>query len=51
MKLERTAAAYRCNIVYYVYSISHTPGEAFQARLLDNQEGANTQRYGFGKVS
>ena len=28
----------------FVYSISHTPGAVFQARLLDNQEGANTER-------
>ena len=28
-----------------VSNISHTPGAVFQARLLDNQEGANTEPY------
>ena len=35
-------------------SISHASGGGFQARLLDNQEGAtsaNTERYVFGKLS
>ena len=31
--------------------MSHTPGAVFQARLLDNQKGANTERYVFGKLS
>ena len=31
--------------------ISHSPGAFFQGRLLDNQEGANTERYVFGKLS
>ena len=31
--------------------LSHTPGAGFQARLLDNQEGANTERYVSGKLS
>ena len=31
--------------------ISHPSGVVFQARLLDNQEGANTERYVFGKLS
>ena len=30
---------------------SHTPGAAFQARLLDNQEGTNTEPYASGKLS
>ena len=29
----------------------HTPGAVFQARLLDNQEGANTERNVLGKLS
>ena len=29
----------------------HTPEAVFQARLLDNQGGANTDRYVFGKLS
>ena len=31
--------------------MSHTPGAVFQARLLDNQKGANTERYVFGELS
>ena len=29
----------------YIYHTSHPPAVVFQARLLDNQEGANTERY------
>ena len=29
----------------------HPPGADFQARVLDNQEGANTERYVLGKLS
>ena len=32
-------------------TLSHPLGEAFQARLIDNQEGGNTERYVFGKLS
>ena len=41
----------------YIYNIYHTPWSGFQARLLYNQEGANsansanTERYVFGKLS
>ena len=31
--------------------MSHTPLVVFQARLLENQEGPNTERYVFGKLS
>ena len=31
--------------------VPQPPGAAFQARLLENQEGANTERYVFGKLS
>ena len=31
--------------------ITHLPEAVFQARLLDNQEGANTERCVFGKLS
>ena len=31
--------------------ITHPPGAVFQGRLLENQEGANTERYVFGKLS
>ena len=31
--------------------VSHPAGAVFQARLLCNQEGANTERYVFGKLS
>ena len=31
--------------------VSHPPAAAFQARLLDNQEGANTERHVNGKHS
>ena len=31
--------------------ISHPTGAVLQARLLDNQEDANTERYVFGKLS
>ena len=31
--------------------LSHTPGAVFQARLLDNHEGATTERYVLGKLS
>ena len=31
--------------------ISHPLGAVFQGRLLGNQEGANTERYVFGKLS
>ena len=36
-----------------VYITHDTPGAVFQARLLDNREGAsaNTERYVFGKLS
>ena len=42
--------------VYIVKGISqhihnNPPGAVFQARLLDTQEGANTERYVFGKLS
>ena len=30
--------------------MSHPPAAVFQARLLDNQEGANTERYVFEKL-
>ena len=30
---------------------SHTPRAVLQARLLEKQEGANTKRYVFGKLS
>ena len=37
---------------YTTVHVYHTPLEAvFQARLLDNQEGANTERYVVGKLS
>ena len=31
--------------------MSPPPGAIFQARLLDNQEGANAERHAFGKFS
>ena len=31
-------------------SVSHTPGAAFQARLVDNEEGVNIERFVFGKL-
>ena len=31
-------------------SVYHTPGGVYQARLLDNQEGANTERYVFRRL-
>ena len=31
--------------------ISNTPGAVFQARLLDNQEGPNTEGHVSGKLS
>ena len=34
-----------------LYSCHTPPGAAFQARLLDNQEGTNTERYVFGQLS
>ena len=37
--------------VYDTVYVSHPTGTVFQARLLDNQEGANTERYAFGKLS
>ena len=36
---------------YTIVCITPTPGAVFRARLLDNQEGANTERYVFGKLS
>ena len=38
--------------VLYIYDgVYNTPGAVFHARLLDSQEGANTERYVFGKLS
>ena len=31
--------------------VYHTPRAVFQARLLGNQEGVNTERYVFGKLA
>ena len=38
-------------VCYCVYHIITPPGAVFQARLLVNQEGANAERYVFGKLS
>ena len=40
-----------CLVSYTVYSISHLPGAFFEARLLDLQEGANTERDVVSKLS
>ena len=41
-----------CRIPYTTLTITpHTGGAVFRARLLDNQEGANTERYVLGKLS
>ena len=34
----------RHGLPYRTVNMSHPPGAVFQARLLDNQEGANTER-------
>ena len=51
-----TAVRHRAStaLPYQVYDgVYQQPpqGQFFQARLLDNQEGANTERYVFGKLS
>ena len=39
------------SVSYTTVNITHPPGEVFQARLLDNQEDANTEPYVFGTLS
>ena len=47
----RARAIVPCVYVCTTVNITHPPGATFQAQLLDNQEGANIERYVFRKLS
>ena len=53
-QMSTPASMFEISIPYAtVYYTTPPPGAIFHARLLDNQEGANTERYtsAFGKLS